>query len=208
MQPCRKCLLIAITVLVLLPQPVRADTQDQQLLRELISRYEETVNRTDPSALESDLDNEFTCVMITGDRIDGLESLGEYWRHVRSLIGEQGRYEVKVTVAEPIIIEGNVAVARGSTEDRAVTASGREYQFGSEWTAVCRRQNGQWKLLRLHGSMNPINNAFVAAASRGSMMFGGGLGGLLGLVFGALAMGLWIQRRIQRRGRERGRIRE
>jgi hypothetical protein len=40
------------------------------------------------------------------------------------------------------------------------TAEGREYKFPMLWTAVAQRDKGQWKALRMHGSIDPTDQCF------------------------------------------------
>jgi hypothetical protein len=91
---------------------------------------------------------------------------------------------VTVKPAEKARFFGEVAIAYGSTEDVATTGSGREYKFTSTWTAVCVREGGQWKILRVQGSMDPIANTFVKDAISGAGWLAGIAGAVGGLVVG------------------------
>ena len=74
-----------------------------------------------------------------------------------------------------------------------MASSGNEYRFTSHWTAVLRKVDGQWKIVRAHSSLDPFGNPMVVGeAKRKVMQIGiaaaaGGL--LLGVVFAWLLFG-------------------
>ena len=135
-----------------------AEEADHDALRALAPLYEQAANEGKPEVLKPYLDPDFSGVMVTGDDVDSFASLQDYWAKIQKLIGSGGKYHVKVNVATRSILSGNLAVAHGTTTDDVTTSSGKEYHFEGRWTAVCRKQNGQWKVLRVHGSMDPIFN--------------------------------------------------
>ena len=54
------------------------------------------------------------------------------------------------------------------------------------WTAVSRKEKDEWKVIRMHGSIDPLTNVFVVTQVN-TVKLVYGLGGLiLGLVVGIL----------------------
>lgn len=168
---------------------------DHDALRALVPKYEQAANQGKPELLKPYLDPEFSGVMVTGEELDSFASLADYWAKMQKLIGEGGKYHVKVNVASRSILSGDLAVAHGTTSDEVVTSSGKEYRFEGRWTAVCRKRDGQWKVLRIHGSMDPIFNPFVAATVSGSSVFAGVVAGIVGLMIGWFVHVLLSRRR-------------
>lgn len=176
------------------PAPPVAGEADHESLRALVPLYEKAANEGKPELLKPYLDPEFTGIMVTGDEVEGVSSLEDYWAKIQKMLGNGGKYHVKVDVAKRSIISGDLAVAYGTTTDDVITG-GDTYHFQGNWTAVCRKQNGQWKVLRVHGSMAPISNPFVAKAVRASLISGGVVGGIVGLLVGWVFHVLWSRRR-------------
>ena len=167
---------------------------DRAALRALIPLYEEAAGKGKPELLQPYLAPDFTGIMVTGDSVSGYESLPAYWARMREYLGDSGAYRVKVTLDGPAAITGDVAVAHGTT-DEVATRSGKEYSFQGQWTAVLRKIDGQWKLQRVHASMYPISNPFVAELVRGTAMLWSAVAGIGGLVIGWLLHVVITQRR-------------
>ena len=91
---------------------------------------------------------------------------------------------MKVNVPEPATIVGDLAFAYGTTDDTAITSTGQEYNFKGYWTAICQREEEEWKIRRIHGSMDAITNTFVTTALKSASTSAGILGGVVGFVIG------------------------
>ncbi len=181
--------------------PVGDKGADHAALHQLRLTYERAVRDADPALLKPDLDSKFTAVMVTGDQVDTFASFQAYWERIQHLMGEGGQYHTTIHVAEPITIMDDMATAHGTTDDLVVTGDGEKYRFTSRWTAVCRKQGGKWKILRLHASMDALNNPFVQARVKGTAYLTGALAGLVGLIVGWLAHLVFTSLRRRRRGR-------
>jgi len=168
------------------------DEADHEALRKLKAVYEQAATEGRVDLLAPYLDKEFTGVMLTGDLVVGFDGMKAYWQKIRDLMGPGGKYTVTVE-PEPSTLLGDVAVARGTTSDVVVTDRG-DYRFKSNWTAVCRRVDGEWKILRVQASMDPIGNPFVKKLMTTSAAWSGGGGTGLGLVVGLIG-GVLIGRR-------------
>ena len=164
---------------------VKADEEaDHVALRALVQEYESAIKESDPSVLKPHLAETFSGVMVTGEEIDSFDSLQAYWMKIQDLLGDGGTYRVKVNVPEPATIVGDLAFAHGTTDDTAITSSGQEYEFKGYWTAICQREDEEWKIIRIHGSMDAITNTFVATALKGASTSAGIFGGVAGFVIG------------------------
>lgn len=168
------------------------DEADHEALRKLRGLYERAVAEDNVELLVPHLDPQFTAVMLTGELVVGADGMRAYWTKIKDLMGPGGKYTVTV---EPDLstLLGDVALAKGTTNDVVVTNQG-DYRFRSQWTAVLRRVDGQWKVLRIQGSMDPVGNPFVKKALATSAMWSGGGGVGLGSVAGLL-VGLFLGRR-------------
>lgn len=168
-----------------LPAQNPAQEADHQALRVLKTAYEDGVNGDKLDLLAPHLDPEFSGVMVTGEQVVSLKEMQDYWARMKGLIGQGGKYTVKINPDVSLLL-GDVALAKGTTEDRVVTDAGKEYVFSSAWTAVARKVGGQWKLLRVQGSMDPIGNPFVVAFRKATGVTAGIAAGVVGIVVGGL----------------------
>ena len=185
--------LIALLAAALPAQEPPAAGPDHDALRALKTVYERAVSENRLELLEPHLDPEFTGVMLTGEIVRGIEDARRYWTKIRGLIGEGGRYTAALK-PETSTILGDVALAKGTTEDVVITGGGTEYRFEAAWTAVCRKSGGEWKLLRLQGTMDPIRNVFALAAVKASAYGAGAIAGPGGFILG-IVIALIIKRR-------------
>ena len=174
--------------------PAADDEVEREALRALLPIYEQAVNQGKLSLLEPFLAPEFTAVVVTGEEIDSFNALNDYWGGIQELLGEDGTYQVKVNVDQPAYLAAETAVATGTTNDKVVTSAGNEFEFTSRWTAVLCNRSGEWKILRIHASMDPINNSFVKMARRTLAWTCGIIASLAGLLAGWSAHRMIVKR--------------
>ncbi len=190
----RTLLLLALAGSSLVSSTMADEQDDHDALRKLADIYEKTIKEAKPELLKPHLSDDFTGVMVTAEEVDSFQSLDAYWKKIQGLLGNGGTYSVKVNIPQPAEIVGDIAFAHGTTEDVAITSAGKEYRFSGRWTAVCRKEDGEWEIVRIHGSMDPITNSFVAAAVKGASYTAAGIAGVVGLIAGVV-LTLMVRRR-------------
>lgn len=181
-------------ILIAIVSTARADLEsDRAALRVIKAAYEEACKAGDPAKLGPYLAKEATGVMVTGEEVVGLDGIKAYWAKIQSLMGPGGNYTTTVNV-DTTEVFGDVAVSRGTTDDVVRVAGGKELKFNSRWTAVCRRENGVWKIHRMQASLDPIQNVFISVRVTGAKLtFAIG-----GAVVGCL-LGIFLYRAKKRR---------
>jgi ketosteroid isomerase-like protein len=184
--PIMKLLLIPLLALCL---PAFATEEDKQALRDLRALYEKSVAAGDLDALKPHLAADFTAVMITAEEVKGFDGILSYWEKVREFVGEGGTYRVSID-PDDSIFEGNLALAKGRALEQVTLKNGRELEFTSLWTAVARKEDGAWKLVRIHAAIDPVSNPIIDFLNRSKRWIFAGAGLLTGL-----AAGLLIRRR-------------
>lgn len=173
-------------VLFAIASTTRADLEsDRAALRIIKAAYEEACKAGDPAKLGPYLTKEATGVMVTGEEVVGLDGIKAYWAKIQSLMGPGGSYATTVNV-DTTEVFGDVAVSRGTTDDVVRVAGGKELKFNSRWTAVCRREDGAWKIHRMQASLDPIQNVFIATRVTGAKLTFGIGGAAVGLILGFL----------------------
>ena len=172
--------------LLLAPLALYADEQaDREALVKIRGIYEEAVKSDDLSKLFPYLAGSFTAVAPTGVEVKGTQELQSYFKGIWDLIGKGGAYQVKVNATDTVFY-GDIAVSHGTTDEFVKTAEGKEYKFPMLWTAVSRREDGGWKAIRMHGSIDPLNNVFVKTQLNATKWIYGGGGLIVGLFAGLL----------------------
>jgi len=166
---------------------------DHDALRKLRATYEDAVNSNDLAKLKPLLADGFTGVMISGDEIKSFEDLQAFWKKTWERLGSGGRYHVKL-ITDQTDFAGDLGISRGYTEELFHTAAGKDYTVQARWTAVTRKQNGEWKVFRVQGSVNPLDNAGITDMLKQAKTLFGAIGAAVGLAIGFLIRGLWRKR--------------
>lgn len=177
-----------IPILLALCLPVLATEEDKVALRNLSAIYEKAIASRNLSALKPHLAADFTAVMITADEVKGFDGILSYWKKVEDFLGEDGTYQVTIEPDETIF-EGNIAIAKGRTKENAVR-SGKTLDFVSQWTAIARKEGGEWKLVRIQASIDPVGNPIIKALQGYQQWFIG-----LAALVGGLIIGRLLPRR-------------
>jgi len=160
----------------------RADENaDRAALGMIRTNYEDAVNSGDLSKIKSDLSTEVTGVMVTGKSVEGYDGLVAYWKEVQNLIGTGGTYHVIVNVDKTDLF-GDVSVSHGTTEEVVRLASGKELDFSAFWTAVCHKEDGKWKVVRMQATLNPVDNVFVSLQLKRAKLIYGIVGFIAGTI--------------------------
>ena len=173
------------------PSPA-ADEAEHEALRQLKTLFERAIHDNNISVLGPYFSPDLYGVMLTGRVVKNVDELQRFWADIHELIGEGGTYTTTLKPERSVIL-GDVALARGSSDDVVVTSEKQEYRFSSFWTAVLHKQAGQWKVVQLQGTIDPIDNAFVHEFNRRYMRAVIPLSVLGGVVLGLAAA--WLLRR-------------
>ncbi|MCO6047560.1 nuclear transport factor 2 family protein [Aeoliella sp. ICT_H6.2] len=192
----RQVQLAVLTVLVCLAsQRVHADEHvaDREALLELKAIAEKAMSEEDQiQTLGPHVTDDFSIVTFTSRQFDDFDVFVKEWNISREKFLQGGTYSVKLA-HEPATFDGDIATCHGNSTNIMTTGEGQRYEFNSPWTAVFRKENGQWKLLRAHSSINPFSNPVLDANIQKYLWMIGISAGFIGLVVGLLAA-KWIAR--------------
>ena len=174
--------------------PAATEEADHEALRGLKAVYEEAVRNNRIEALAPHFHPDFHGVMVTGRAVNSFADVQQFWRDIRGLMGEGGSYTTTVNPERSVIV-GDLALARGTTDDVVKNSSGHEYRVNTLWTATLQRDGGSWKIRTLQGTMDPIGNPFVVEIAKAAVIRYASATGLIGLVLGLLLGRVWGRRR-------------
>lgn len=154
-------------------------------IRKLEKVYEDAVNSNQLGNFAPFVAEDFTGITVTGAPIVGFKGFQEYSEKMRKLIGEGGTYTVDASY-KPGILLGSAALAYGSTKEKVTTSDGNVFEYEGLWTAMVVKRDGVWKVLRLHSSMDPLNNPFVQHFGEKKTLTYAASCGVVGLILGCL----------------------
>lgn len=170
------------------------DEVEHEALRQIRALYEGAIRDNRVESLGPVLRDDFYGVMVTGRVVKGLDELRRYWTDIHALMGDGGRYTTTLNPELSVLI-GDIALARGTSDDVVTTSEGQEFRFTTMWTAVLQKQDGSWKLRQAQGSMDPVDNAFVREFARRALIWAAALSGIVGALLGAGITWLRMRRR-------------
>ena len=181
---------------VLPPRAISQDDNeaDHQALREFKVLFEQAASENNLDVLKPYLHEPFSVVTYTDREFTDFEAFKARWQKTRDEVVGTGSYKVTL-LPERSEIYGDIAVARGDSENTLITGAGSEYHFTSHWTAVFRKVDGQWKVVRVHSSIDPFGNPMVVGQVWRYVTQTGIAAGLGGLLVGGLVAYLLLGRR-------------
>jgi ketosteroid isomerase-like protein len=165
--------------------PPDQDEADHAALREYKALFEKAASEGQLDLLKPILHEPFSVVTYTDREFTDFESFKARWLKTRDEVVGNGSYKVTL-LPDRSEIYGDIAIARGDSENILVSATGNRYEFTSHWTAVFRKQDGQWKVVRVHSSLDPFGNPMVVGEVKRRMTQAGLGAGLGGLVIGGI----------------------
>lgn len=167
-----------------------------QELRDLKKVYEDAVNSGDLTPLAPAFGPETSGVVALNEQFQTLAEMQRIFDHFKNMLGPGYVYKVTLN-PERSLIYGNIAITRGTSEE-FITSNGHQFKLLTRWSATLRRENGHWRLLRSHVSMDPFHNEvtdyFFSSIKK---MYGGG-GLAIGVAIGGL-LGYFLKGRRSRR---------
>ena len=170
------------------------DEADHQALREFKTLFEKAASENKLELMKPHLHEPFSVVTYTDREFSDFEKFKARWQKTRDEIVGIGSYKVTL-LPERSEIYGDIAVAHGDSENVLITGAGNEYHFTSHWTAVFRKVDGQWKIVRVHSSLDPFGNPMVVGEVWRKVTQVGVGAGVGGLILGGLVAYLLLRRR-------------
>lgn len=169
------------------------DEADHAALREYKALFEKAASENQLDLLKPLLHEPFSVVTYTDREFTDFEAFKARWQKTREEIVGNGSYKVTLR-PERSLIYGELAIARGDSDNVLVTSAGNEYRFTSHWTAVFRKQDGQWKIVRVHSSLDPFGNPMIIGEVKRRMLQAGIAAAVGGLLVGSVVIYLLTRR--------------
>jgi ketosteroid isomerase-like protein len=170
------------------------DEADHEALRELKAVFEKAASQNQLDLLRPHLHEPFSVVTYTDREFTDFEAFKSRWQQTRDETVGSGSYKVTL-LPERSEIYGDMAIAHGDSENVLVTGTGNEYKFSSHWTAVLRKVDGEWRIVRAHSSLDPFGNPMLVAGVKQKLVQVGLATGAGGLALGAIVAYFLARRR-------------
>lgn len=177
--------LLACLTGVAVGAPEDPQEADHEALRQLKAVFEQAVNQNQLDLLKPYMDQGFSVVTYTDKEFTDFEQFKQQWQKTRDRLLGGGTYSIRL-LPERSQILGDIAITRGDSENVMVTGRGKTFKFTAHWTAICRKSDGQWKILRGHNSLNPFSNQMLTDGVRKACITASSAALVLGLVLGWL----------------------
>ena len=177
------------------PPPPASDAReaDRDQLRALKAVVEQAMSGDNQiHILRDHVSADFSIVTFTSRQFDDFDTFVDQWNISRDKFLQGGTFAVTIE-PKPTVFEGELAICRGDSTNIMVTGNGDRFEFQSPWTAVCRKENGQWKLIRAHSSIDPFSNPVLNASVKKYLWLVGLSSALAGLVLGIASV--WLKRK-------------
>ncbi len=156
---------------------------DRQALRSLAARYEAAISNGDLMALQDSVLPGASAVFMTGDELTGVPAMQTFLDGIKKQLGAGTKYSVKLN-PNPTQFEGDIAFASGTSDEKVIFGNGKELNYQTKWTAILKKVDGKWLSMRLHVSLDPINNPIIEMRIRTEKWIAAGIALAGGVLFG------------------------
>jgi ketosteroid isomerase-like protein len=180
-----------------LPAAMAADDAaeaDHDALRKLRAVVEQAINENRLELLKPHLAEGFSVVTYTDREFDDFDAFQKRWQQTREELLAGGSYTTDLQPELSQLI-GDIAITKGNSKNVLVTGSGNRHEFTARWTGVCEKIDGQWKIVRVHCSLDPFGNPLVRSGARQMVIRAGLIFAVLGLACGWVARMVLVRRR-------------
>jgi ketosteroid isomerase-like protein len=161
-----------------------ARREDRMVLRSALADVARAINEKDWQILDRWLAPGVTITMIDQATMHGRDDLARY---VESKLGRFSSILKDIQVDPipdaPAVFYGDTAIATISSADRFIFRNGREFLVQGKYTATLVRQEGNWKLVAVHGGVNAFNNP-ISYQAQNLLTAGVAVAGVGGAVLG------------------------
>jgi ketosteroid isomerase-like protein len=169
--------------------------KDHDALRALLVRGAEALNKRNFDAVAPSLHPAFTIITADNQKHVGLDAFKKYYLGLfEGPNAVLSKFETRVTADdETRFIDAGTGVVYGTSQETYQFKDGDVRTMQTRWSAVTKKEAGDWKLVNVHFSANVLDNPVLDATKSVSKKLAAG-GAVIGLVVGVLLMALLRRR--------------
>jgi len=143
--------------------------RDREALLQLQALFEKAVENNSIEDVRAFTHADFSFVSFTDKSFNDFDSFKQQWDITRKQMVGSGRFATQLN-PEPTFFMGDIAVARGNASNTMVDNKDIQYDFCSHWTVIFIRDKEEWKVLRVHNSLDPFANPMLVHGVKRKMM--------------------------------------
>jgi len=162
---------------------------EKEKLRAIQAVFEESVKNNTIENMEAYTDENFSFVSFTDKSFDNFQSFKQQWKVTRTQMIGNGAFETQLN-PNPSLVLGDIAICHGNANNSMVDKKGKPYEFSTHWTVVLKCNEGEWKVLRAHNSLDPFANPMLKNGIKKALLWTGLLAFVGGSAIGAAVMAI------------------
>ena len=146
------------------PVPVATDSHDQDrtALKQILGDIETSINAMDFDSLFKHFDENISVNFMTNDIAIGKDAILAYYDKMFKQAGAPLKsHKTQASLGAPAIFHGDTITAYGMAKDTFELKDGTVHQFDTRWTTSAVKKDGQWKVVSIHFSVNPLKNPIL-----------------------------------------------
>lgn len=142
--------------------------QEREKLREIQAVFENAVANNTIEDMRPYTDQDFSFVSFTDRSFKDFTAFSKQWQLTREEMVGDGSFRTQLE-PDPSLFVDDIAVCLGNSKNTMVDKNGEKFEFGSNWTTVFKKTDGQWKVLRAHNSLDPFRNPMLVSAVKSKL---------------------------------------
>jgi len=142
---------------------------DRDKLRELQTIFENAVKNNTIENIRPFTHPEFSFVSFTDKSFGDFDSFKQQWNFTRKELVGTGSFSTQLNPAPTLFVD-DTAIAYGNAKNSLLDARGRNFNFTNNWTVIFKRQDGEWKVLRAHNSIDPFANPMLLSGVKNKVI--------------------------------------
>lgn len=164
---------------------------EREALRGLQHAFEQAVSANRLEDFAPHVASDFSIVTFTDRSFKNFASFTERWKQTRQELVGAGSFRTEMK-PDPSLFFGDIAVCSGESSNTMVDKRGKSFDFTSHWTAVMHKEQGQWKVVRGHNSLDPFGNPMLKSSVQRLLIQSTVTALLIGIALGWL-VGKWLK---------------
>ncbi len=179
------------------PTPARAQPapNPRAEAEQTLLNFQKAFNERAEALLRDLTHPEFTAILLNDIVIGDLPLLLDYQNKSQLRIGPGGSIQMTLEIKSVQFSGADGAILTGGCQFKLRTDPSQEYLLPGQFTAALARTPGGWRVLRFHGSIDPMSNQLIARRFEIVLLIGMAGAALVGSIVTATL--IWCIRRIR-----------
>ncbi|MEN3296949.1 MAG: hypothetical protein V7642_6202 [Burkholderiales bacterium] len=156
-------------------------SRDDDAARDILQALEDATNRRATAGILALAAEDIVMASKNGQIVRGKLDLAAYLDKMFGMVPTLKGLRTRVILSEPVVRQGNVLVAHGTSNDEYAFTDGLRFAITTVWSATLVEDRTGWKVAAVHFSFDLFDNPLLNAARKTAWAVA-----LLAILFGAL----------------------